>query len=94
MKIKTYKQTIHKGEMRPSYCIFNRNKNGDLIALMEHDFSMGWSKQYAATWKNPPSLYFNPKRGDFIIKTTKSYKDIKMLGYSGNRSNLLWKEIK
>ena len=42
----------------------------------------GWSTNRVYLWNIPPRKYFKPSDGHFIIKTTRTYKDFKILSDS------------
>ena len=75
------------------YAILKRNENGILVGLNDSMMSMCWLENSICVWKEPPTHYFKPEEGHFIVKTTKHYKDIyftgKPSGYRRNKQFLL-----
>lgn len=71
------------------YALLRKNKEGVIEGLNDASFSMKWIPNSACLWKTPPTHYFNPKNGnEFMVKTTRHYKDIYFTGeYSGIRRN-------
>ena len=55
--------------------MFNRN-NGIVIGFCNDSFSMSWRYHCVHILKKPPTHYFKPQRGDFIIRLNRQYDDI------------------
>lgn len=75
------------GEGLIGYAIFKRHPTGRLIGMIEQAFSMGWAYNQCAVWPEVPTHMFKPQEGHFLVKTTRTYPDLQVLGYAGNRSN-------
>jgi len=77
-------------KIKIGYAVF-RYINGELCGLAETSFSMFWSTKMCDIWEEGiPERYFNPKEGDFIIKTSRIYHDLEILGQSDHKSNYLF----
>jgi len=76
------------------YALFRKNEDGTIEAMIDSSIaSMGWSTTGANVWNTPPTHYFRPELGHFIVKITRIYPDIE---FTGNRCpnrprNLEWK---
>lgn len=81
---------------RRYYAIFCRLPNGKLVAMIDKSLvSMGWSDSGACLWDEPPSSYFKPQEGHFLVVTSRKYSDLE---FTGNRwkprpRNWEWKPI-
>jgi len=79
-------------KVKIGYAIF-RYIGGTLQGLSSGFYLMSFSKDVCAIWPEPPVHYFYPQNGDFFIKTSRVYSDLKILGYSNTKSNYFF-EIK
>lgn len=61
------------------YGILNRNSEGVLSGLCDVGIQMKFTVGHIYLWDTPPEHYFNPSRGDFIVKTDRVYKDVEFL---------------
>lgn len=72
------------GKHKNEYAIFARNKQGRLMAVVTSTCAMSWSPNLAYTWEQPPTHYFCPQHGHFIVKLSRNYPDIKFTGRTSN----------
>lgn len=73
-------------KIKIGYSIF-RYVDGRLYALAAASLHMYYSTYLCDIFQVPPTHYFKPYEGDFIIKTTRIYSDLEILEYSGHKSN-------
>ena len=76
---------------KKGYAIFARDKRGRLMSIYESSFSMPWSTNVARVWDVPPTHYFLPQQGHFIVCTTRQHPDLYFTGRSDRRGNFEWK---
>lgn len=85
-----YYYNNYNDKVMVGYAIFRYTVDG-LYALAETSFSMFYSKKECAVFSGIPDRYFYPQDGDFLIKTTRQYCDLEILGKSGHKSNYLFR---
>jgi hypothetical protein len=68
------------GKHKNEYAIFARTKQGRLMAMVTSTCAMSWSPNLAYTWEQPPTHYFRPQHGHFIVKLSRNYPDIRFTG--------------
>lgn len=82
----------YKYRIRIGYCIF-RYIDNKLYGLADDFAVIRFNDNICNVWNNPPVHYFQPDKGDFIIKTTRLYKDLDIIKYTGSKGNYYFKQI-
>ena len=71
MTIKKYK--------KKKFAMFNKDKWGNIVGFCNDSFCMTYRYHCVNVWDYPPTHYYNPKNGDFIICLNKKYDDVEVL---------------
>jgi hypothetical protein len=93
-KIKKIRKKKIKPVRRYIYGILNRDSDGVLSGLCDVGIQMKLTVGHLYLWDTPPNHYFNPERGDFMVKADRSYKDIEFLHkLKGNARNTPFNQL-
>jgi hypothetical protein len=70
---------MYKEFNKKRFALFNKLSSGLIVGLCNDSFRMSYRYNCVYVWKSPPSHYFKPARGDFIICLNRKYDDVEVL---------------